>query len=104
MDNLGKENFWNEMEEIYPFAVDVFKGWIDRYKKAIGWNELFVDKVKFHDLPYEMQMGMMNRFFIETYAGEKEYADPEKAAIYRSEMVDALRRLNIRLRPSMGRN
>lgn len=104
MDNLGKENFWNEMREIYPYSVDVFCKWIDGYKEKVGWKMLFGPDVKFHDLPYEMQMGIMNRFFIETYAGEKEYARLGKAAFYRQEMVDALRRLNIRLNPKSGQN
>jgi len=104
MDNLGKENFWNEMKDKYPYSVDVFCKWIDGYKNKVGWANIFGPKVKFHDIPYEMQMGIMNRFFIETYAGEKEYSDPEKAAFYRQEMVDALSRLNARLRPRSGQN
>lgn len=103
MENLGKENFWNEMERLYPKAVDVFKKWIDGYKRRVGWVEQFGPSVKFHDLPYELQMGIMNRFFIETYAGEKEYINNCQGR-YREETVHSLRQLNDRLNPVSGVN
>lgn len=104
MENLGKKNFWDQMEKKYPMAVDVFKKWIDGYKKKVNWGILFSDGIEFHDIPYEMQMGIMNRFFIETFAGEKEYNSVDEAKYYREEMIDALGRLNARLRPMSGKN
>lgn len=98
MNNLGKENFWNKMSENLPAAVDLFCKWIDEYKKEVGWSALFATGVKFHDIPYELQMGIMNRFFIEAFAGKEEYALPERAIEYRNEMEYALVRLNKKLK------
>lgn len=103
MENLGKENFWNEMMERCPKAVDVFCKWIDGYKKKVGWTKLFGASVKFHDVPYEMQMGIMNRFFIETYAGEHEYIKNCQSR-YKEEMVKSIEHLNSRLNPTSGVN
>jgi hypothetical protein len=95
--NLGKDNFWNEMHGKYPAAVELFKEWIDGYKKEVEWRSLFRPEVKFHDIPYEMQMGIMNRFFIEAFAGPEEYAQEGRAVQYRAEMVHGIKKLNIKL-------
>ena len=97
MENLGIENFWNDMSKEYPLAVVRFKTWIDAYKKIVKWEELFGNKIKFHDLPYEMQMGIMNRFFIESFAGQEEYNLVERSGAYRGEMEYALSQLNKKL-------
>lgn len=65
MKNLNKEEFWNPLYEKYPEAVQLFCDWIDEYKKAVNWNEIIGEKVKFHDLPYEMQFGLMGLFGVE---------------------------------------
>lgn len=73
---LTKENFFNQMMEKYPKATKGFCDWIDEYKKAVKWNELFqVDSPrnpkqamtyptppKFHDIPYAMQLGIWFEF------------------------------------------
>jgi hypothetical protein len=77
MQNLSKENFWNDLHAKYPQAVDLFCKWIDKYKVEVGWDELFnqaglpdEDKpVKFHDIPFEMQNGILARFDIECNNG-----------------------------------
>ena len=70
MENLTKENFWNEMQNKYPLAFKDFSTWIDNYKKANNWNSLFpiterkkhwMD-IKFHHLPIAMQMGIWNEY------------------------------------------
>lgn len=104
MENLGKENFWNEMMERCPKAVDVFKKWIIGYMNRVeGHKNLFMEDTGFYDLPYEMQMGIMNRFFIETYAGEHEYIKNCQSH-YKEEMVLSLQQLNYRLSPTSGVN
>lgn len=55
---LTKENFFNEMMEKYPKATGHFCKWIDEYKKAVSWNDLFRGPSKFHDIPYAMQYGI----------------------------------------------
>lgn len=76
---LTKENFFNEMMEQYPNAMKLFCEWIDEYKKTINWNKLFNDSYsrtnvqrasngeichidfsapKFHEIPYDMQVGI----------------------------------------------
>lgn len=70
MDNLTKENFWNEMQQKYPLAMNDFCMWIDEYKKANNWSSLFpITKrknhwmdIKFHHLPIAMQMGIWNEY------------------------------------------
>jgi hypothetical protein len=69
MENLSKENFWNELSEKYPQAVELFNNWIDKYQKEVGWGDLFPNGVKFHDLPFEMQNGILARFDIECFHG-----------------------------------
>jgi hypothetical protein len=70
METLTKENFWNEMEQKYPKAMAHFQNWIDGYKQANDWKELFYegdadgdhayyhDAPKYHELPIAMQFGI----------------------------------------------
>ncbi len=78
MINLNKENFWNEMYQKYPLAMKDFCEWMDEYKKrefyidefkrTLTWDELFLNnsptthKIKFHNLPIAMQMGIWNEY------------------------------------------
>lgn len=60
---LTKRNFFNEMQHKYPNAMKHFCAWIDAYKKEVSWEMLFANTsnvigVKFHDIPYEMQLGI----------------------------------------------
>lgn len=73
METLTKENFWNEMEQKYPKAMEHFQNWIDGYKNYHNWDKLFnsghyihddklpnwVSKApKYHELPIAMQFGI----------------------------------------------
>lgn len=69
MDNLNKENYWNEIKAQYPDAMKIFLEWIDKYKEKIGWGKFFVEGIKFHDLPFEFQNGVIARFDIECLYG-----------------------------------
>lgn len=69
MENLNKENFWYQMTAKYPQAMDLFSKWVDEYKAKVGWVDLFPNGVKFHDLPFEMQNGIIARFDIECNNG-----------------------------------
>lgn len=66
MENLNKENFWNALHDQYPEAVERFCKWIDDYKKEVGWSDLFQGQ-KFHDIPFEMQNGIIARFELELF-------------------------------------
>jgi len=88
MDNLNRENFWNEQYEKYPLAMVHFCNWIDTYKAANNWDTLFnagilheqirvvetaiVGRIttttapKFHDLPLTMQIGIWITYVRET--------------------------------------
>lgn len=98
-ENLTKENFFNEMMELYPLAMKLFCNWVDEYKKAVNWNVLFNNgkeknygvnlnqlpnsktgrydhDIKFHDLPYAMQQGIWIEFVGQTlhhYFEQPEY-------------------------------
>jgi len=80
MENLNKENFWNDLHSKYPTAVNHFCEWIDKYKAEVGWNKLFnsdsnwqdangknAPAPKFHDLPFDMQNGIIAKFELELY-------------------------------------
>jgi hypothetical protein len=101
-NNLGKENFWNPMREKFPLAVEAFCKWIDEYKKIVDWENVIGAKVKFHDLPYEMQMGIMNRYFIEMFASKEEYdLGGERIKAYHAEMEEAICELEHRMKKSI---
>lgn len=102
MESLDKE-FFNEIEAKCPFAIDVFKKWVIEYAKSEIWGKLFRDGIEFYDIPYEMQMGIMNKFFIETYAGKAEYRNRAESH-YREEMILSIEQLQSRLRPATGLN
>jgi len=71
MQNLNKENFFNEMASLCPLAMEYFSRWINEYKIEVKWNEVFGSKVKFHHLPFEMQNGIIARFELELYNNKK---------------------------------
>lgn len=71
---LTKEEFWNKIKDRYPEGFNHFVEWIDRYKEEVGWSKLFGDNIKFHDLPTDMQYGIIARFDSEKHNG-KEAAD-----------------------------
>ncbi len=88
MENkLTKENCFNELLEKYPVTHAKFLAWVDAYKVEVGWEKLFnpnykmirvqtdqsdqgfiIEGVnpKFHELPYDMQYGIIMRFLAET--------------------------------------
>lgn len=72
MKGMTKENFWNQLKKDYPEAVEHFCKWIDEYKREVGWIKLFGPRVKFHDLPIDMQNGIIARFDLEKYNGKEE--------------------------------
>lgn len=85
-ENLNKENFWNETYKTYPNACKLFCEWIDKYKKENKWDELFnneerlepninnpfyFNKMKYHDIPLSMQLGIFHEFAIEILGSDK---------------------------------
>lgn len=83
MENLNKENFWNRLQKQYPDAVNLFCRWIDEYKAANGWDTFFKQGVKFHDIPFELQNGILARFDIECNNGIQ---SGRGSAVYESQM------------------
>jgi hypothetical protein len=74
MDNLNKENFWDALHDQYPEAVEHFCKWIDDYKREVGWDILFGGEnvapkniPKFHDIPFDMQNGILARYELELF-------------------------------------
>lgn len=81
MESLTKENFFNNLKEKYPLAIEDFCIWMDKYKKENNWEELFnsgyedISKdsktgfskaPKFHDLPLAIQIGILHQYFLTT--------------------------------------
>jgi len=73
MKNMNKENFWNNLFENYPKAVKEFCDFIDKYKSENNWNDLFGEKVKFHDVPIEMQFGIWMAFQFDQGCGNVDF-------------------------------
>ncbi|OQA11747.1 MAG: hypothetical protein BWY67_00734 [Bacteroidetes bacterium ADurb.Bin397] len=71
---MNKENFWNGLYEQYPKAVKEFCDFIDEYKAENNWNELFGDKVKFHHVPVEMQLGIWMEFIFNQGCGSADFS------------------------------
>lgn len=67
--SLTRENFWDHVWEISHGALQEFCDWIDEYKKANNWDQLFGNtfhkSTKFHDLPIAMQLGILYQFMYE---------------------------------------
>lgn len=83
--SLTKENFWNEMYEKYPDAMKTFCAWIDEYKERVKWDSLFYNesddfyeyavkgrRIKYHDLPIAMQIGIFLQFVSEVNTFEED--------------------------------
>lgn len=77
-ENLNKENYFNGMMEKYPRATQQFCDWIDKYKKENNWDGLFNNldrcapsepegRIKFHNIPVEMQKGIIQLFVKEKF-------------------------------------
>lgn len=64
MNNLTKENFFNEIKIKYPAAMESFCKWIDEYKQKNNWGQLFLTGIKYHNIPLEMQIGLWMFFTI----------------------------------------
>jgi hypothetical protein len=69
MEGLTKENFWNVIGEHNPTGLKHFCDWIDDWKKEVGFDLICYAAVKFHDLPLEMQHGIIVRYCFETKFG-----------------------------------
>lgn len=83
MENLNKKNIWNKLYKTCPKTMKKFCKWIDVYKKKYNWDDMFnagcetggwkfpnskngrTVAPKYHDLPLEMQVGILTKFFLE---------------------------------------
>jgi len=93
MNNLSNDNFWVMMQNHFPDAMNVFRKWIDEYKAKVGWDDLFPNGVKFHDLPFEMQNGILARFDIECFHGIRTGKGSEIYEASRPEWVNGFAKL-----------
>lgn len=94
-ETLTKENFWNEMKQKYPKAMDHFKKWINQYKFEHDWDDLFnggwereayggIDRTeapKYHELPIAMQFGIFLEYVSNTANKRKGKGMDLKASI-----------------------
>jgi hypothetical protein len=87
---LTKEGFWNEMMEKFPKATKQFCGWLDRYKEAVHWTDLFPSKqrqhywsdIKYHHLPYAMQQGIWIEFIRQNLVEYFEQVERHMSELY----------------------
>jgi hypothetical protein len=80
MENLSKDNFWDAIKDRYPEGFNHFSEWVDKYKEEVGWDKLFAPAVKFHDVPLDIQNGIIARFDLEKRHG-KDGADRIRANV-----------------------
>lgn len=89
MENLNKENFWNELMSRFPDGMKLFCSWVDDYKEKNNWNDLFNYGIprrktqgwhnpKFHDIPLAMQIGIFLEFVFENI---DKYDIPEETIV-----------------------
>lgn len=65
MENLNKKNFFDDMMHTYPEAMQDFLRFIDLYKEEVKWGLYFDSRyTKFHDIPIEMQYGIIAKWLI----------------------------------------
>lgn len=64
MENLNKKNFWDEKMKTCPAIMKHFCKFVDEYKREHKWDKLFHKKIKFHDIPIEMQTGIVVSFIM----------------------------------------
>lgn len=88
--NKLPHNFWDDLKKEFPAIMEHFGQWIDEYKNEVAWDILFANgnwvtiddgsttevikkrkyqqDIKFHDLPLEMQQGILIRYTGESAA------------------------------------
>lgn len=64
MENLNKQNFWDEKMKSCPAIMKHFCKFVDEYKQKNDWKKMFNKKIKFHDIPVEMQTGIVIAFIM----------------------------------------
>ncbi len=65
MENLSKENYWNDLMERFPSSVKEFGDWFDKWKVQY-WNRFFDERFYEFTLdhfPFEMQYGIIFKYF-----------------------------------------
>lgn len=87
MENLTKENFFNELGVKDPALLRTFCTWIDQYKIENNWEETFKRSIygselrtpKFHEIPFDIQIGIIAKFLRHMNGGLPAYPDIVKS-------------------------
>lgn len=103
MENLNKENFFDQMSEQFPDAMKHFHKWLGEYKLKVNWNDLlcaayirkgeidvFYEPIKFHQLPFEMQLGIIMKYGSETFNELDDALTPEGMKVLFKSVMEAL--------------
>lgn len=64
MNNLNKSNFWDELSKQCPVVMTRFIKFLDEYEQKNNWTKMFKSNIKFHDIPVEMQTGIVIAFIM----------------------------------------
>lgn len=73
VDNLNKQEFWDQLNKDYPQAMKHFCNWIDWYKAANDWAFMFGTEVKYHTIPLAMQIGIFICYYFNLYEGAPDF-------------------------------
>jgi hypothetical protein len=71
MENKNQHPFWSATKKAAPTIYDSLLKWVDQYKIELKWDQLFAPGIKFHDLPIEMQVGVISKFLHEAGGNDK---------------------------------
>jgi hypothetical protein len=117
MENLNKQNFFDAITKKYPGAMIKFHQWIDAYKKSVDWEKIFItpatysynkrfnlkmpETIKFHDLTYEMQLGILIRFVAEVIDDDQVTEQVIKVDEMRVILEGCFQELQSKIKPSV---
>lgn len=61
---LNYKGFFDAAKVHCPLAFKEFSAFMDSYKSMNRWGKYFKDGIKFHDLPFHLQVGVMIKFYV----------------------------------------
>ena len=102
---MTKANFWDKIQSEYPEEMGEFLSWLEEFKRRENWSDLFgqigqakpfpdgsinwADRLKFHDLPNAMQIGIFIQYTIEQ--GGESFFQPGAEMWTMANMIQAIR-------------
>lgn len=100
---LTKEDFYIHIEKEFPIAMKKFHSYIDDFKASSNWDHLFngiephrgndyheVLSPKFHQIPFAMQKGIIENFFVLENIQYYSFPHPQNEKAYGFHLIDVV--------------